>query len=152
VGDHHFSAYCKRGDIQTSWLKQGQKVENRYCSKCGAPTISKCPACSSLFPGVVTSPGVIMNYPDVPPPAYCAICGLVQSWAAKEQVRQYFENLLVYESLSEAERDEALGQLAELTDVVKLEPEPKGKRLIPLVVQETALRVAEALMRKKLGL
>lgn len=80
---------CLNGHTATDRLETSPEAAERYCSVCGSPTISACPACHAGIRGDYVVPGVpvIMPYH---PPHHCHNCGEQFPWttsriaAAKE--------------------------------------------------------------------
>ena len=72
----HYPAYiCENGHEISS---NSDACTEKFCSKCGAPIISKCPICDSIIRG--KSRGDYGFMFDFSTPAYCSACGKPFPW------------------------------------------------------------------------
>src|SRR5437667_4454972 len=107
---------CLNGHV-VNWSSQKWPDRNdRFCSRCGAKTISQCTKCNHPIRGDLHVERVAGGYrsTDDPPPAFCAGCGAPYPWT---QTRLEAARQLVMEMdvLPPEERD-LLGQ--NLDDIV----------------------------------
>lgn len=71
---------CLNGHIVSKYDACSQK----YCSKCGAQTISFCAVCDSPIHGLFDAPGSsIRGYRPLSLPYYCYECGTPYPWTKK---------------------------------------------------------------------
>lgn len=64
---------CRSGHIQP---QRG----NKFCAKCGQPTIEKCESCGSAINGAHIDSGQFSPMPESKRPAYCEDCGKPFPW------------------------------------------------------------------------
>jgi hypothetical protein len=70
---------CLNGHIITDVAKTSPRDTQKYCSQCGAETITECQKCGTPLRGLDHDSNVIIAY-HVPPPAYCLNCGAPYPW------------------------------------------------------------------------
>jgi len=75
---------CENGHLTYSG---SGTVSDEFCSRCGAPFLTKCPKCDKALPATFRSPvyftsRTAVNIPRVP--AACANCGHLFPWALRE--------------------------------------------------------------------
>ncbi len=73
---HYTAQICVNGHIVSSQLNNYPGVEEIYCSKCGAETITACKACNEPLRGVSR----YAHGDEYKRPAYCFKCGLPYPW------------------------------------------------------------------------
>lgn len=80
---------CQNGHIVTAYSQTMPEFNEKFCSKCGSSTLSKCPDCAADIRGKYNSPGVV-NMNSLKLPKFCHNCGNAYPWtksridAAKE--------------------------------------------------------------------
>lgn len=84
----------------------------KFCDKCGTPTLTSCPNCQTEIRGYYHVPG-IPGLSDYSAPAYCFKCGGTFPWttAAIDAVQELAETV---EELSSDEREELKKSLNDL--------------------------------------
>src|SRR4051812_39384273 len=73
---------CRNGHKITGEAKANPEDLVKRCPKCGAETITQCPACQSDIPGYRHLAG-IFSEDDTQPPAFCHNCGRPFPWYIK---------------------------------------------------------------------
>lgn len=74
----YFTAFiCKNGHEISSTT---YSCNDKFCTKCGSPIISKCPNCNTTIRGCYDSQFEYLVDYDVP--AYCPACGKPYPWTA----------------------------------------------------------------------
>lgn len=68
---------CENGHVITDMLED-LSYNDKFCSICGARTISRCPSCDTRIRGAQS--GVIVVGYVTPPPQYCPECGAPMPW------------------------------------------------------------------------
>lgn len=69
---------CLNGHPITNDASSG--LSQRFCSKCGAETITHCPNCKSPIHGKYDVPGIVVFGSSYTPDAYCYNCGEPYPW------------------------------------------------------------------------
>lgn len=69
---------CENGHLINAALNKYSDRNSKFCSTCGAPTISKCPHCQEHIKGISTSDHSYLRTYRVP--AYCEYCGSPFPW------------------------------------------------------------------------
>lgn len=75
---------CTNGHIITSQAVQRPEDQKRRCPKCGADTITQCPACDTNIQGHLHIPHVGYTGPTSLP-EYCHECGAPYPWVKPDQ-------------------------------------------------------------------
>lgn len=82
---------CLNGHLVTSTAATAPQYQEKFCTKCGAETLMKCPRCKGDVRGHLHQANVIGPGPEHPN-AYCHECGAAYPWteralaAAKEAI------------------------------------------------------------------
>ncbi len=82
---------CNNGHVITQYAESNPDNKEKFCSKCGQPTITQCPNCSEKIRGYYHVPHVIAMASEHAP-SFCHNCGTPYPWtvakieAAKELV------------------------------------------------------------------
>jgi hypothetical protein len=94
---------CLNGHVVNDSVKASPEFNQKYCDKCGQPTITECQNCNHPIRGYYHSPGVI--YPSTrEPPSFCHECGKPYPWTAtKLEAAQELADEL--ENLTQEEKD-----------------------------------------------
>lgn len=79
MGYYNQATICENGHVMSSTQANSQK----FCSKCGAPTISECPNCHTLLRGTYEVEGVITIGVKYQKEYYCHHCGKPYPWTQK---------------------------------------------------------------------
>jgi hypothetical protein len=137
---------CLNGHIINSSYKAYPQHNKKFCDKCGAETITKCPNCQNDIRGYYHATGVI-SFADDTPPAFCPNCGQAYPWtesglqAAKDLASEL-------EGLTEEERQILVKSL---DDLVKDSPQTtvaatRFKKIVHKVTREGASAFREILV------
>jgi hypothetical protein len=95
---------CLNGHVITSGIRTSPEEAAKYCSQCGAETITQCPQCHTDIRGYYHVPGVVGGFRYVPP-AFCHQCGKPYPWTesrlkAAEELIDLAEHVSVEEKRS----------------------------------------------------
>ncbi len=84
MGYYDIAQVCLNGHMVNSRFRGSPEFSKRFCDKCGAETISRCPNCDMPIQGDYIVPGVIV-LGDGPKsvPAYCRGCGKPFPWTQR---------------------------------------------------------------------
>ncbi|MFC2007818.1 DUF2321 domain-containing protein [Chloroflexota bacterium] len=94
---------CINGHVITDSLATSPEVGQKFCNKCGAPTITHCQVCNASIRGFYHLESVIYSS-NYKLPYFCYDCGKPYPWTeAKLKAAQEFSDML--EELSSEERD-----------------------------------------------
>lgn len=116
---------CINGHAINDSFKQHPTLNQDFCDKCGAKTITQCESCNPPIKGLYNVPGVAAIGFEYPPPKFCHNCGKPYPWtksslkAAKELAGE-IENLndeekrILKQSLDELVKDSPNTQVAAL--------------------------------------
>ena len=101
---------CLNGHIVNAWSVKAPEQNQKFCTKCGAKTVTSCAGCQAPIRGHLHpsfSPG-----PDTPP-IYCHNCGRPYPWteAALKAARDLSDDL---DELSDEEKEKLKGTLDDL--------------------------------------
>ena len=55
------------------------QFNSKFCDKCGAESITKCPSCNSDIKGYYYSPGIV-SLSEMAIPSFCHNCGKSYPW------------------------------------------------------------------------
>jgi hypothetical protein len=75
---YHTALVCLNGHVETTCLEIAPPTP--YCSICGEPTISACPACDAPIRGMIEG---IVSLADEPAPQFCYNCGEPYPWTGR---------------------------------------------------------------------
>lgn len=104
---------CINGHLVNDRYRGRPQHNKRFCTKCGAQTIAKCPACGADIQGDYIVEGVItIGAEPPPPPAFCHNCGKPFPWteARLEAMRELTQEV---GELGD-EREKLVGSLPDL--------------------------------------
>ncbi len=74
---------CENGHLITDCLRLAPEKAVPFCKRCGAPTISACPSCSTPIQGNYFVPGVISMRSHYRRATYCPQCAEPMPWTTK---------------------------------------------------------------------
>ena len=131
MDSYEVAQICRNGHVANSTSTSAPGNNQRFCNRCGEPTITMCEQCEVAIRGHHPVRGRISFPSDFRAPAYCQHCGTAYPWtgarldAAKELAD-------TFEKLSENERQQLQQSLDDLTrDTPRTKvAESKFKRLI----------------------
>ena len=83
---------CLNGHQVTDSLGTDPQYGRQHCQKCGARTITKCPACNADIPGTYHYEGVVGGFESEPVPEFCAGCGAPFPWSGKKAAAELAKN------------------------------------------------------------
>jgi hypothetical protein len=92
------AAICKRGHVETSNIER--HAINPRCGECGAPILTRCPACNFRIRGYHLIPGVIHG--TYTKPDFCDKCGAAFPWVGRAARIYELQNRLDEEELDPA--------------------------------------------------
>ncbi len=75
---------CENGHQITTFAESSPERRKAKCPKCGAKTITACPACQAKIPGYHHVPRVVSIGFELKVPAFCEACGKPYPWTGKE--------------------------------------------------------------------
>jgi hypothetical protein len=103
---------CLNGHVINSMAESYPQSNQKYCSECGAETITSCADCNSTIRGHYHIPDVI-SLSDYNRPSYCYNCGKPYPWTvvSLESARDLADEL---EKLSAEERQQLKDSLLDL--------------------------------------
>jgi len=145
--DFYTAAVCTtRGHVESTAVERRTNPMPAHCLTCGAPVITKCPACHERIRGRAP-----MYAGDYTPSDFCG-CGSPFPWASDQAIAYHIENQLAKEELPEAERRDLHLQLQLQLKVLMDRDQPPKKRAAALMafkkmaphayaLSEVALRV-----------
>jgi len=114
MGIYRVAEVCPNEHVSTSAADQNPELREKFCSKCGEPTMMECPACQSPIRGRYDVPGLIGLYNYTSPPAHCHNCGNAFPWTERK-LAGAVEYLEVGADLSPEEIQQFRTDLTELT-------------------------------------
>ncbi|WP_373485710.1 DUF2321 domain-containing protein [Acetobacterium malicum] len=79
MGYYQNAQICLNGHCITSDCSLINLMQ-KYCDKCGAVTIEKCPSCQAKIHGDYEVPDVLCFSAEYTPPSYCHECGNPYPW------------------------------------------------------------------------
>lgn len=127
MGYHNTAQICLNGHVITE--NHPSEFSEKFCSKCGAETISSCLNCNTAIRGEYKVEGVyVIGSHEMPVPAYCHNCGQPFPWT---------------EDAIEATRI-----LIDEEDMLSNDDKEKLKQSLPDIISETP-RTALAVNRMK---
>lgn len=128
---------CLNGHMVNSTAVSSPEFNEKFCQKCGAETITKCPFCTTPIRGYFHSTGVISLAEDEIP-SFCHNCGKSFPWTeSKIQAAQEFADEL--EELTKEDREllkKSLPDLVRETPQSKI-AESRFKRIMSKVGKES---------------
>ena len=113
MGKYRNAEICLNGHPTTSDFEHSGERASPYCSKCGAQTIRKCPACKLFIRGRYHIEGGFLGGGKYQAPAYCHLCGNAYPWTetALHSAKELVEEL---DQLNRDEKDKLNGSIEEL--------------------------------------
>lgn len=160
MGHYDVGQVCLNGHEITGNYHQGSEFAEKYCSKCGAETITKCPNCGTSIRGYYDHEGGVLAVPEFDIPSYCHNCGTGFPWT--ERAISAAQQLTAeIDGLSAEERHQANESFRELTkDTPQTEVAVvRVKKLIakagPAIgsgLKQVLVSVATEAVKKQLGL
>ncbi len=84
MGRYDTGMACVNGHAITSTASSAPELQEKFCSKCGQPGITKCPQCSAAIRGFYHAIGVIALSHPWRIPAHCHNCGKPYPWIERK--------------------------------------------------------------------
>jgi hypothetical protein len=78
--EHDVAEICLNGHVTTGSSKRNPEFRQKFCSKCGEATTTKCAACNTPIRGEYHVSGVIAVGWEFPAPAFCQGGGTAYPW------------------------------------------------------------------------
>lgn len=157
---HDVAQICLNGHVVNRATKQSPQLSKKFCSLCGAPTLTHCERCKNEIQGEYHMPGIVAIGFSFPAPPFCSHCGAPFPWTeAKLQAARDLTQEL--DGLTPTEK-EALSK--SLDDLVKDTPQTqvaatRFKKLLSKASKEGGAALREILVsvlsetaKKTLGL
>lgn len=114
MGTYGVAQVCPNGHVPTSTANENPAQREKFCRRCGEPTITNCPACDQFIRGRYKYPGVVVLGDIYEPPAFCHNCGSQFPWTERK-IASAVELVEVGAELSSEELQQFRSDLAELT-------------------------------------
>jgi hypothetical protein len=109
---YHLGQACLNGHPINAYADQSPERSEKFCSDCGEPTITTCPACQVRLRGKYHVPGVLDACPWQPD-QFCHYCGKPLPWTERG-ITAAIELSLEADGLNEAERKSLAESIPEL--------------------------------------
>lgn len=68
---------CENGHVINSWSMSSPEYNEKFCNKCGIPTITNCLHCKAVIRGNILDDYPILNFEA---PKFCSNCGNPYPW------------------------------------------------------------------------
>lgn len=73
---------CENGHVINAHAQSSPQYSQKHCARCGRPTLTACPGCSTAIRGKYNHPSV-QDWTAMPAPAYCHNCGQPYPWTSE---------------------------------------------------------------------
>jgi hypothetical protein len=113
MGSYRVAEVCPNGHVSTSSADKSPELREKFCSRCGEPTMTQCPSCKVPIRGYYYVEGFIGGY-NYEPPAFCHNCGKPFPWTDR-RIASAIELVEVVAALSPDELQQFRSDLTELT-------------------------------------
>ncbi|MFC2050467.1 DUF2321 domain-containing protein [Chloroflexota bacterium] len=113
MGVYRTAEVCPNGHVSTNSADEYPERREKFCSKCGEPTITQCPHCNTNIRGYYYVEGFIQRH-EYEPPAFCFNCGSPFPWTERK-LAAAFELVKANGNLSDEELAQFRDDLDELT-------------------------------------
>ncbi len=149
---------CKNGHIITGNIENGDTA--KFCSLCGAETITACGECGASIRGDVYEIGWSGVAPMDAKPAFCPNCGTPYDWTQR-QIQAAKDLADEIDDIDDAERERAKGSFVDLvsdnpqTTVAAARVSKLISNAGPVVgsaIKEIAISIATDAAKKLMGL
>jgi hypothetical protein len=104
---------CLNGHPITSAMEDAPELAAKFCTVCGAATISACLDCNASIRGYYHVPGVISLSDNYAPPNHCHNCGKAFPWT-KAKLEAAKEHALEIDGLNDNEKAQLQGAIEDL--------------------------------------
>src|SRR6188474_3419978 len=94
MGEYNVAQICRNGHVVTEYAASQPATREKFCARCGSPTILACEHCEATIRGDYQVPGVI-GFSHYERPAFCHNCGQPYPWTegALEAAREIADEL-----------------------------------------------------------
>lgn len=113
MGTYGIAEVCLNGHVATSSADRHPELREKFCSKCGEQTISRCQSCETTIRGYYHTDGVI-TFDEYRPPSFCHNCGNSFPWTERG-IASAIELVEISTDLQPEEIEQFRTDLAELT-------------------------------------
>ena len=110
---------CENGHIITVDIDLYPEKTQKFCEKCGVPTMDKCKNCEANIPGSKFDDTLFVSYPLYEPPSVCTNCGKPYPWIEKK-LKATQE---LAQELNEITPDEKETLIKSVNEIIKDTPE-----------------------------
>ncbi|HXZ13813.1 MAG TPA: DUF2321 domain-containing protein [Candidatus Sulfotelmatobacter sp.] len=104
---------CLNGHLITTFVHTQPEYNKKFCSDCGAQTMSACKKCNAEIHGHYYEPGVVDLTSPGPPPSFCHNCGNPYPWT-EHRLKAAQEVANAADQLSEPEKIQLKESVEEL--------------------------------------
>lgn len=161
LNGYDMAQICEQGHIITMFGESRKSNTKKFCTDCGAPTITECSNCHETIRGYhhVANSRVIASVPDEAP-AFCHNCGKAYPWT-ENKMRAATALIEEAEGLSDSEKEALTKSLPDLvrdvpaTEVAVLRFKkylPKAGTAVYNAFKSVAVSIVTEEVKKKLGL
>lgn len=84
MGVYRVAEVCPNGHVSTDSADAFPDLREKFCSKCGEPTLTQCPNCKANIRGDYYVEGFIDATARYKPPAFCHNCGAAFPWTERK--------------------------------------------------------------------
>lgn len=114
MSDSHYDTaqICINGHVINTTAESSPQSNQKYCTECGAQTITVCPHCNTSIRGHYHVEGVIFLF-EYKKPAYCYNCGQAFPWT-ESSLQAATELADELESLSQKEKEQLKNSFSDL--------------------------------------
>lgn len=109
-GSYDVAQVCLNGHVINDSFKSFPAQNQKFCGKCGAPTITDCEHCKSFIRGSYSAPGIFNSRYDA---GFCHNCGEPYPWT-ESRLKAARELAQEGEKLSKDEREQLTKSFDEL--------------------------------------
>lgn len=114
MGYYDVGQVCVNGHAVTGNVRRSPQFSEKFCSKCGAETVTQCGHCRAAIRGEYEVDGAAVIGFAYLPPSYCHECGVPYPWRAKE-IEAAEELIDLADHLTDSERAALKADLSSLT-------------------------------------
>jgi hypothetical protein len=83
MGWHDTAQICTNGHVINDTMQRSPELGLKFCKKCGAPTITRCPTCNADIQGDYHVEGVVsIGFDMMVAPTFCHNCGKPYPWTS----------------------------------------------------------------------
>lgn len=110
---HDGAQVCLNGHVTNDTVHWSPERNQKFCAKCGQPTITTCQQCNAEIRGRESGPTISVSVEHLRPPSFCPNCGKSYPWTERriQAAKDLADEL---DELDVAERDKLKGSLDDL--------------------------------------